>query len=128
MKPCVKCGAVERNKRGDCMPCDRARCKQYRLNNKEKTRETWRKWEANNLEKVVLSNRKKVATSIRKHPDKYRARQKVQYAIRSGKLPRAKECICFDCNNQASHYHHEDYLKPLEVIPLCNSCHRKRHA
>ena len=36
--------------------------------------------------------------------------------------------LCEDCNiNPATHRHHEDYTKPLEVVLLCTDCHRKRH-
>ena len=35
--------------------------------------------------------------------------------------------LCKDCNELATHRHHEDYNKPLEVIFLCTKCHRERH-
>lgn len=48
--------------------------------------------------------------------------------IASGRLAPAKTLACSHCGAQAQHYHHENYDMPLEVIPLCASCHRKIHA
>jgi hypothetical protein len=130
-KPCIKCGSTERTKRkgrlGDCLACLRERSKKYRINNKDKIREHWDKWEANNLEKVVLAKRAKVKRFRKKYPEKYRAHQKVRYAIRSGKLPKPSDCTCAHCGVPAKEYHHEDYSKPLDVIPICKSCHYKHH-
>ena len=50
--------------------------------------------------------------------------------VRSGRMPRASQCICSMCGNQADHYHHHNgYDKDhvLDVIPLCHSCHVAAH-
>jgi hypothetical protein len=57
----------------------------------------------------------------------YRILARVQWAVLTGKLPRVSTQPCKGCGEQAKHYHHEDYSKPLEVTPLCISCHKKRH-
>jgi len=62
------------------------------------------------------------ATEYRGNPG-----ESVQYAIRSGKLQKSSACICQDCGKAANQYHHEDYSKPLDVIPLCKHCHIQRH-
>ena len=46
--------------------------------------------------------------------------------VKSGKLVRAKECVCVDCGKQAAHYDHREYLKPLDVVPVCIPCNIKR--
>ena len=46
----------------------------------------------------------------------------VTRAILRGELPPAKDCLCIDCGNQARHYDHRDYNKPLEVEPVCPRC------
>ncbi len=52
----------------------------------------------------------------------------VSRAVKDGVLPPVKTRQCQDCKKRnAQHYHHEDYDKPLEVIPLCVSCHHVRH-
>lgn len=48
-------------------------------------------------------------------------------AIKKGKLPALNGKIpCKDCGKPAAHYHHTDYLKPLDVDPLCAGCNSKR--
>lgn len=50
----------------------------------------------------------------------------VKKEIKAGKLKPAKECVCVDCNKPAFVYDHRDYNKPLDVVPVCSSCNRKR--
>ena len=52
------------------------------------------------------------------------AHSSVARAIRSGELVRQP---CSRCNDPKSVAHHEDYDKPLEVMWLCQPCHKKRH-
>ena len=53
-----------------------------------------------------------------------KAHTAVAKAIRNGSLIRSP---CVRCGEQKSLAHHEDYDKPLEVIWLCQPCHKKRH-
>lgn len=53
-----------------------------------------------------------------------RSHNMVARAISSGKLVRQP---CFRCGNLKSLAHHENYDKPLEVIWLCQPCHKQRH-
>ena len=65
--------------------------------------------------------------------DNHRAlRIAVTTALRTGVLPRPSACE--SCGKAAKTtgrtglvYHHHDYSKPLDVIPLCCSCHRLIH-
>ena len=52
------------------------------------------------------------------------AHNMVARAIRSGSLLRQP---CVRCGETKSLAHHEDYDKPLEVIWLCQPCHKQRH-
>lgn len=61
------------------------------------------------------------------NPYKYEAREAINYLIRKGKVPKAKELICHTCNDKALEYHHVDYTKPLIVVPLCKTCHSEVH-
>ena len=53
-----------------------------------------------------------------------RAHSAVSYAIRSGLLVRLP---CIRCGEEKSLAHHEDYDKPLDVMWLCQPCHKQRH-
>ena len=48
----------------------------------------------------------------------------VAKAIRNGSLLRLP---CVRCGEKKSLAHHEDYDKPLEVMWLCQPCHKQRH-
>jgi hypothetical protein len=63
------------------------------------------------------------------HPERILAKKAVHEAIRRKQIAPAKKCKCADCGKQAHHLHHESYAEEqrLNVIPLCRSCHRKRH-
>lgn len=63
--------------------------------------------------------------------ERYRANYSVRLAVRDGVLPRAKTRACVDCGHPAHHYHHHQGYDPayhLDVVPLCRSCHPRRHA
>ncbi len=59
-------------------------------------------------------------------PAMYRAIARVNGAIRRGVLPHPKNYPCADCGQPAGYYDHRDYLKPLEVSPVCNVCNQMR--
>ncbi len=63
------------------------------------------------------------------HPERDAARLAVYRAVNHKQLPKVRKCKCADCGKQAQHYHHESYAPEdqLKVIPLCCSCHKKRH-
>ena len=60
-----------------------------------------------------------------KFPEKYAARQAVLVAVRSGALKRKP---CEKCGATKVQAHHPDYSKPLEIVWLCEPCHRLEHA
>lgn len=68
--------------------------------------------------KISLKNRHKNLL-------KWKAREALRYALRTGKV--TKTNICTDCTNSPTECHHPDYLKPLQFIELCKSCHEKIH-
>lgn len=48
----------------------------------------------------------------------------VARAVRNGELVRQP---CVRCGDVKSLAHHEDYDKPLDVVWLCQPCHKQRH-
>lgn len=84
--------------------------------------ETQKIWKRNNKEKLKQYG----TTARKKFPFKAAARAYVCAAIKEGVLVRPEECSsCLkSCKPEA---HHEDYVRPLEVIWLCRSCHGRVH-
>ena len=51
----------------------------------------------------------------------------VALAVNSGILPKLDGSInCVDCGKIATDYEHRDYMKPLEVDPVCRKCNIRR--
>lgn len=61
------------------------------------------------------------------YPERLRANRIIRTNIENGLIPKIKTQKCTICHKQAQEYHHPDYSKPLEVIPLCMSCHKFIH-
>lgn len=59
-----------------------------------------------------------------KYPDKHRARNILQGAVKHGRIIKKPCEVCGDSNSQG---HHNDYSKPLEVVWLCRKHHNKLH-
>jgi hypothetical protein len=56
-KPCKKCGAKERNARGDCKACKREYNRKWAIENSEKKSESNRQWREANSDKAREYNR-----------------------------------------------------------------------
>jgi hypothetical protein len=107
----------------------------------DKGKNTRSNWEDNNRDKLAANSRKfnqspkgKIASAENskkqhvKYPEKRNAQVIVMNAIAAGKLPQINTLTCHRCHaNQAEHYHHPDYSKPMEVVPLCRQCHIDIH-
>ena len=105
-----------------CKECNKQDVANNRLKNIDRIREYDRK-RAKNPERI------KSATEVTKawrSDDKRRSvcHSMVARAIRNGKLVRQP---CVRCGEQKSLAHHEDYDKPLDVMWLCQPCHKQRH-
>ena len=114
-----------------CSECSKgAKARNYQKN-KAKRNEQNRRWvEANPGARRVIARR-----YVANHPDRHvyhnrnrPTHNKVLNEVRRGRMPGIRTQMCDDCGMGAEHYHHVDYDKPLEVIPLCAKCHHKRHA
>ena len=58
------------------------------------------------------------------HPTRYLATNMLNNAVRDGKIKKPDTCSV--CGDKCRIYgHHEDYYKPLEVIWVCQVCHKR---
>lgn len=134
MKTCFKCQLIKplgefykHPKMADghvnkCKECNKRDVTNNRNKNIERIR-------AYDRERGKIPERKKTATAISKAwrmADKRRlaSHNAVARAIKSGKLMRQN---CIRCDSVKTLAHHEDYDKPLEVMWLCQPCHKQRH-
>ena len=105
-----------------CKVCTKNDANKHRAENLEKIR-------AYDRERGKIPERIKTNTEINRAwraEDKRRtaAHNAVARAIRNGNLFRLP---CIRCKAEKSIAHHEDYDKPLEVMWLCQPCHKQRH-
>ena len=133
-KECFKCKAVKpleefykHPKMADghvnkCKECNKKDVTENRNKNIERIR-------AYDRQRGKNPERMKAAAEISKawlNADKRRMQchNAVTRAVRAGTLVRMP---CERCGNEKSLAHHEDYDKPLDVMWLCQPCHKQRH-
>lgn len=71
--------------------------------------------------------KKLVIKSNEKFKEKQRARLSLNSAVQRGMIKKPKECSHCGQSILRITGHHEDYSKPLEVIWLCDYCHKQEH-
>lgn len=133
-KTCFKCGEykpIEQFYRhpqmadghlNKCIECTKKDVSEHRGENLEKVRQY-------DKERSKLPARKALAASVTKawrQEDRRRtaAHNAVAKAIKSGALIQQS---CSRCGSVKSLAHHEDYDKKLDVVWLCQPCHKQRH-
>ena len=105
-----------------CKECAKLDANKHRSNNLEKVR-------AYDRERGKLAHRIALRTEVNKawraeDLRRQRAHNKVRQAIHNGKITWMP---CVRCGNEKSLAHHDDYDKPLDVMWLCQPCHKQRH-
>ena len=133
-KKCFKCNAIkplgEFYKHPRMFDGHVNKCKECNKNdntaNRNKNIEKYRSYDK---ERAKIPERIKANAEVNRvwrAEDKRRSRahSAVSHAIRGGTLVRLP---CIRCGEQKSVAHHEDYDKPLEVMWLCQPCHKQRH-
>jgi len=138
----------------ECKECKRTLDKISYLRNREKHLQKMRKYRQDNLERLRKYERdysrskqgRKVNNKAEKkyykthkqqksdyakryrknNPVKYEARYQFSNATKLGKIQRPTHCqMCgVECITNG---HHSDYLKPYDVLFVCDSCHGKLH-
>lgn len=132
-KRCFKCNIVKSldefyrhpgmgdGRLNKCIECTRSdvrrnyssKREQYRLYDQERQQRPERK----QLKLVYQTNHRKL------NPEKYKARNALNNAIRDGKIQRQPCEVCGTTSRVEGH--HADYSKPLEVHWLCFTHHRE---
>lgn len=124
-------------KSGNCKECIRARVRANRSSNLDYYREFDRdranlphrvqarkEYQATERGQQKLSEAK--AAYVERNPFIRQAHSAVNNAVRDGKLVKPSECE--SCNDETVlHGHHCDYNKPLDVMWLCDPCHKQWH-
>ena len=105
-----------------CKQCTRSDSNKHRAENLERIREY-------DKQRAKLPERKRhnsVVNQAWRAEDRRRTRahNAVSRAIVKGILERKP---CCRCGSEKTVAHHEDYDKPLEVMWLCQPCHKQRH-
>ncbi len=108
--------------------------RQWRANNPEKVREINRRYRENNKEKIA-EWKKMHPESVNEHKrrweinnaEKHRAHRTIDNKVNSGRMNKPTHCECCGNGPCITQGHHEDYSKPLDVLWLCDICHRKTH-
>lgn len=142
MKQCSQCNRTKVEdefypKKSWCKSCERQYRREYYRANKDKVKQYQAEYYHHNRQErrdyqneynsSVPVNRAEAVVEWRtRNPEKRRAHAAVYNAIKRGKMVRPERCsVCR--STDFIHAHHDDYSKPLDVIWLCASCHRKRH-
>lgn len=103
-----------------CMSCVKLRVGTHRLNNIDKIRAYDRARGNRQTAEFHLNYR-------REYPAKYTAKVALNNAVRDGKILKPNRCsVCMKIDRIVGH--HNDYLKPLDVVWMCQGCHKQWHA
>ena len=128
-KICKRCGTEKLHDEfyksdSSCKECRKFLVRKYRDENCEKVKayDRERGKLQHRKERCIVNTRKR-----RKDPDGYMtAHNAVARALRKGFIERKPCCMCG--TTEKIHAHHDDYFKPLEVMWLCVTHHKARHA
>lgn len=122
VKPCIKCGATERDKRGVCKPCTKATSSAWLSANAEKKKASRAAWQAAHLDIA----REHTAAWAKANPEALRIKEQNRRALKSAsggvlskglaeklfKLQRGK-CPC--CAKPLGDDYHLDHKTPLAL-------------
>ena len=101
--------------------------RQYEIHNREKIKKN--KKESGYNKKYYAKNREKIKENRKEWLKKPENRKKINarnFAKRCIKIKKEDKCEVCKVSG-AEDRHHENYDKPLEVVLVCKSCHKKIH-
>lgn len=138
MKICTKCKqtkplsefhkdrSTKDNHRPDCKICSLKRIKEY--SQTERGKAAHKRYYQSKKGKITRRTAQRRFRIL--HPEFQKAEDAVKSAIRAGKMPRPDSLKCLLCGEPAKQYHHHKSYAPehqLNVIPVCQDCHKKVH-
>lgn len=109
---------------GKCKECTKKDANEHRMANLIKIR-------AYDRARALLPHRKKLNVEVNKRyrqqfPLRYKANMILGNALRDGKINKSHICsLCKETKKTLGH--HDDYSKPLEVVWICQPCHKQIH-
>ena len=135
-KKCFRCGnilpldhfyahpAMADGHLNKCIECTKEDVKAHRISNPSHYRDYEAKRNKFPSRISVISCRTKKWRD--RHPERYKAQNMVNNAVRDKKLTKPSDCqICGKMCRVVAH--HRDYSKPLDVLWVCQKCHRDLH-
>lgn len=81
----------------------------------------------NGIQKTRKRNNKATRAYQLRNPEMHRAHLALHEAVRTARIVKPDRCSRCDRPGPLQGHHH-DYSKPLDVIWLCDSCHRLEHS
>lgn len=136
---CTKCGeskpptefysnGVGKPPRPECKACNRARRAQYRDENREKLRESSRRYYVEYQASGAHREQSRAWRARNRERSRVMARAHMQVwrAVQRGEIDKPLACALCAAGGPL-HAHHEDYDRPLDVIWLCRPCHMQHH-
>jgi len=126
-KRCPKCKKIRLFTHGYCKKCYseyQMKWLKADINREKRSRECDKKYQKRKRLLRLVNKTEEYNIWRAKHPNSSSAHGKVNYLINIGKIKRGVCCIC---GNKRSYAHHENYNKPLDIIWLCPSHHKKYH-
>lgn len=106
-----------------CRKCFSEYNKARYAKNPDKYKQDVKTYKKNNPKKVLETR----LSTNKKHPTKQNAQKCVDAALIAGVIVRPDHCYGCGCSSDEHRIeaHHHDYSKPLDIVWLCTSCHRK---
>lgn len=137
MKKCFKCGKAKEMSEfykhsemadgylGKCKDCAKKDATEHRNKNIEQIREYDRqRSKLPHRQRLIARTEKKYR---KKYPKRYMANYLLTNAVRDNRIKKPKRCSRCGTSRRRILGHHPDYYKPLEVIWVCQPCHKQLH-
>lgn len=104
---------------GKCKTCAKRDVTKYRWDNIDTVRARENAQKRDPVKQREITKAWRAEDSRRTH-----CHNAVRRAVKSGKLIIPASC---KCGREKVGAHHDDYDKPLDVMWLCQACHKQRH-
>lgn len=103
------------------------KAKAYYLSRRKKQSKYYKDWYKKTGKKKRMSISNIIELWVEENTGILFASRVLSSEVRKGKIDRPKKCSCCGKKGKRIVGHHTDYSKPLKVVWLCDSCHRREH-